>query len=181
MDNKLKGTKPEETLRIAFAGESQAYSKYQFYAKKARKDGYQQIGDIFDETARNEHTHAKIWFKLLHDGDVPDTLDNLADAAAGENFEWTDMYEEFAKVAREEGLNEIADLFDRVGAIEKTHEERYRKLIGNIEEGIVFSRDDDRIWQCMECGNIVIGKKAPEICPVCKHPQAYFQIEAHNY
>lgn len=181
MDNKLKGTKTEENLRIAFAGESQAYSKYQFYAKKARKDGYQQIGDIFDETARNEHTHAKIWFKLLHDGDVPDTLDNLADAAAGENYEWTDMYEEFAKVAREEGLNEIAALFDKVGAIEKTHEERYRKLIGNIEEGIVFSRDDDRIWQCMECGHIVIGKKAPEICPVCKHPQAYFQIEAHNY
>ncbi|MBD5199802.1 MAG: rubrerythrin family protein [Bacteroidales bacterium] len=181
MDQRLKGTKTEENLRIAFAGESQAYSKYQFYAKKARKDGYQQIGDIFDETAHNEHTHAKIWFKLLHDGDVPDTLTNLADAAAGENYEWTDMYEEFAKVAREEGLNDIAALFDKVGAIEKTHEERYRKLIGNIEEGIVFSRDDDRIWQCMECGHIVIGKKAPAICPVCKHPQAYFEIEAHNY
>ena len=181
MDQRLKGTKTEENLRIAFAGESQAYSKYQFYANKARKDGYQQIGDIFDETAHTEHTHAKIWFKLLHDGDVPDTLTNLADAAAGENYEWTDMYEEFAKVAREEGLNDIAALFDKVGAIEKTHEERYRKLIGNIEEGIVFSRDDDRIWQCMECGHIVIGKKAPAICPVCKHPQAYFEIEAHNY
>lgn len=177
----IKGSKTEENLRIAFAGESQAYSKYQFYAKKARKDGYQQIGDIFDETARNEHTHAKIWFKILHGGDVPDTLDNLADAAAGENYEWTDMYEDFARVAREEGFNDIATLFDKVGAIEKTHEERYRRLIGNIEEGIVFSRDDDRIWQCMECGHIVIGKKAPAICPVCKHPQAYFEIEAHNY
>ena len=177
----IKGSKTEENLRIAFAGESQAYSKYQFYAKKARKDGYQQIGDIFDETAHNEHTHAKIWFKILHGGDVPDTLDNLADAAAGENYEWTDMYEDFARVAREEGFNDIATLFDKVGAIEKTHEERYRRLIGNIEEGIVFSRDDDRIWQCMECGHIVIGKKAPAICPVCKHPQAYFEIEAHNY
>ena len=177
----IKGSKTEENLRIAFAGESQAYSKYQFYAKKARKDGYQQIGDIFDETAHNEHTHAKIWFKILHGGDVPDTLDNLADAAAGENYEWTDMYEDFARVAREEGFNDIAVLFDKVGAIEKTHEERYRRLIGNIEEGIVFSRDDDRIWQCMECGHIVIGKKAPAICPVCKHPQAYFEIEAHNY
>ncbi|MDE6810492.1 MAG: rubrerythrin family protein [Muribaculaceae bacterium] len=177
----IKGSKTEENLRIAFAGESQAYSKYQFYAKKARKDGYQQIGDIFDETAHNEHTHAKIWFKILHGGDVPDTLDNLADAAAGENYEWTDMYEDFARVAREEGFNDIAALFDKVGAIEKTHEERYRRLIGNIEEGIVFSRDDDRIWQCMECGHIVIGKKAPAICPVCKHPQAYFEIEAHNY
>lgn len=177
----LKGSKTETNLRTALAGESLASVKYSFYAKKAKKDGYQQIGDIFDETAHNEHTHAKIWFKLLHGGDVPGTLENLADAAAGENFEWTDMYADFAREAREEGFNAIAKLFELVGAIEKTHEERYRKLISNIEEGIVFSRDDDRIWQCMECGHIVIGKKAPEVCPVCKHPQAFFEIEAKNY
>lgn len=177
----LKGSKTETNLRTALAGESLASVKYSFYAKKAKKDGFQQIGDIFAETAHNEHTHAKIWFKLLHDGDVPGTLENLADAAAGENFEWTDMYADFAREAREEGFNTIAKLFELVGAIEKTHEERYRKLISNIEEGIVFSRDDDRIWQCMECGHIVIGKKAPEICPVCKHPQAFFEIEAKNY
>lgn len=177
----IQGSRTEENLRIALAGESQAAVKYSFYAKKAKKDGYQQIGAIFEETAHNEHTHAKIWFKLLHGGDVPGTLENLADAAAGEHYEWTDMYDEFAKVAREEGFTDIAALFDKVGAIEKTHEERYRKLIGNIEEGIVFSRDDDRIWVCRECGNVIIGKKTPEICPVCKHPQAYYELQAHNF
>lgn len=177
----LKGTRTEENLRKAYAGESQAYTKYGYYAKKAKTDGYQQIGDIFQETADNERAHAKIWFKLLHGGDVPSTTDNLLDAAAGENYEWTDMYADFAKVAREEGFNDIATLFEKVGAIEKTHEERYRKLLSNIEEGIVFSRDDDRVWVCMECGNIVIGKKAPAKCPVCQHPQAYFELEAKNY
>lgn len=177
----LKGTRTEENLRKAYAGESQAYTKYGYYAKKAKTDGYQQIGDIFQETADNERAHAKIWFKLLHGGDVPSTTDNLLDAAAGENYEWTDMYADFAKVAREEGFNDIATLFEKVGAIEKTHEERYRKLLSNIEEGIVFSRDDDRVWVCLECGNIVIGKKAPAKCPVCEHPQAYFELEAKNY
>ena len=177
----LKGSKTEENLRIAYAGESQAAVKYGFYAKKAKKDGYQQIGDIFDETAKNERTHAKIWFKLLHDGDVPTTTVNLEDAAGGEHFEWTDMYADFAKVAREEGFNDIARLFELVGDIEKTHEERYRRLLANIEEGIVFSRDGDRMWQCLECGHIHIGKSAPVVCPVCSHPQAYFEIEAHNY
>ncbi|MCM1291972.1 MAG: rubrerythrin family protein [Bacteroides sp.] len=177
----LKGTKTEANLRTALAGESQASVKYTFYAKKAKRDGYVQIGKIFEETAHNEHTHAKIWFKLLHGGEMPDTIANLNDAAAGERYEWTDMYAEFAVVAREEGFNQIAKLFEMVGAIEKTHEERYRKLLGNIEEGIVFSRDDDRIWQCIDCGHIVIGKKAPAICPVCKRPQSYFEIEAKNY
>lgn len=177
----LKGSKTEENLKIALAGESQAAVKYSFYAKKAMKDGYEQIGAIFNETAHNEHTHAKIWFKLLHGGDIPETKDNLVDAAAGEQYEWTNMYADFAKVAREEGFKDIATLFEKVAAIEKTHEERYLKLIANIEEGIVFSRDDDRIWVCRECGNVVIGKKAPEICPVCKHPQAFFELQAHNY
>ncbi len=177
----LKGSRTEENLKIALAGESQAAVKYSFYAKKAKKDGYQQIGDIFEETAHNEHTHAKIWFKLLHGGDVPGTLENLDDAAAGEHYEWTDMYAEFAKVAKEEGYPAIAALFTLVGDIEKTHEARYRRLVENIKEGIVFSRDDDRIWVCLECGHIVVGKKAPEVCPVCKHPQAFFELEAKNY
>lgn len=177
----LKGSKTEQNLLTAMAGESMASVKYSFYAKKAKKDGYEQIGAIFSETSHNEHAHAKLWFKYLHDGDVPDTLVNLADAAAGENYEWTDMYAEFAKTAREEGFEEIARKFERVGAIEKTHEERYRKLIGNIEEGIVFSRDDDRIWVCRECGNVVIGKKAPEVCPVCAHPKAYYELKPENY
>lgn len=177
----LKGSRTEENLRTALAGESQAFTKYSFYAKKARKDGFEQIGAIFDETAHNEKEHAKIWFKLLHGGEMPDTSQNLIDAAAGEHYEWTDMYDTFAKEAAEEGFTAIAKLFEMVAKIEKTHEERYRKLLGNIEEGIVFSRDDDRIWQCMNCGHIVIGKKAPAICPVCKHPQAYFEIEAKNY
>lgn len=177
----LKGTKTEANLMAALAGESLAFSKYSMYAKKAKKDGYNQIGDLFAETAHNEHTHAKLWFKLLHGGDIPDTIQNLNDAAAGEHYEWTDMYAEFAKVAKEEGFNAIAVLFNLVGAIERTHEERYRKLAANIDEGIVFSRDDDRMWVCMECGHIVFGKKAPAVCPVCKHPQAFFEIEAKNY
>ncbi len=177
----LKGTRTEKNLQTAFAGESQAHTKYLYYASKAKKDGYVQIGKLFEETASNEKEHAKIWFKLLHDGAIPDTEVNLADAAAGENYEWTDMYAEFAKVAKEEGLNEIAFLFEKVGAIEKTHEERYRKLLGNIKEGIVFSRDEDMIWECSNCGHIVIGKKAPELCPVCKHPKSYFLIHAENY
>lgn len=177
----LKGSKTEECLIAAFAGESQAAVKYGYYAKKAKKDGYQQIGAIFEETAHNERTHAKIWFKLLHGGDIPGTLENLNDAASGENFEYEDMYRNFATVAREEGFDDIARLFERVGEIEKTHRDRYRKLVNNIEEGIVFSRDDDRIWVCRECGNVHIGKKAPEVCPVCKHPQAYYELKAENY
>ncbi|MGM9636448.1 MAG: rubrerythrin [Eubacteriales bacterium] len=177
----LKGSKTEMNLLAAFAGESQAYTKYGYYASKAKKDGYQQIAAIFEETAKNEKEHAKIWFKLLHDGDIPGTPDNLADAAAGENYEWTDMYDGFAKQAREEGFTRIAYLFEAVGRIEKEHEERYRKLISNIEEGIVFSRDGDRIWQCSNCGHIVIGKSAPEVCPVCAHPKAYFEIKKENY
>ena len=177
----IKGTKTEQNLKTAFAGESQAHTKYLYYASKAKKDGYVQIGKLFEETAANEKEHAKIWFKLLHGGDMPNTEVNLADAADGENYEWTDMYAEFAKVAREEGLEEIAFLFDKVGEIEKIHEERYRKLLGNIKEGIVFSREGDAVWECSNCGHIVIGPKAPELCPVCKHPKSYFMIKATNY
>ena len=176
----LKGSKTEANLMAAFAGESQACVKYQDYASKAKKDGYVQIADIFEETSRNEKEHAKLWFKLLHDG-MPATTVNLADAADGENYEWTDMYDGFARVAREEGFDAIANLFDGVGKIEKEHEARYRKLLANIEGGLVFSRDEDQIWQCGNCGHIVIGKKAPEVCPVCAHPQAYFQIKPENY
>ena len=177
----LKGSKTEANLMAAFAGESQAHTKYQYYASKAKKDGYEQIAAIFQETAANEKEHAKIWFKLLHDGAVPGTTDNLKDAAAGENYEWTDMYAGFAKTAREEGFTKIAALFEMVGAIEKEHEARYLKMLGNSEEGIVFSRDGDKIWQCRNCGHIVVGKKAPEVCPVCEHPQAYFELKAENY
>ena len=177
----LKGSKTEANLQTAFAGESQAHTKYQYYASKAKKDGYVQISNIFLETARNEKEHAKIWFKLLHDGDIPDTMTNLNDAADGENYEWTDMYDEFAKVADEEGFTEIAAKFRMVAAIEKEHEDRYRKLIGNIEGGIVFSRDGDRTWICSNCGHIVIGSEAPEICPVCAHPKSYFELRAENY
>ena len=176
----LKGSKTEANLQTAFAGESQARNKYTYYASKARKDGYNQIAAIFEETAANEKEHAKIWFKLLHGG-IGDTMANLADAAAGENYEWTDMYATFAKEAREEGFEEIAILFDGVAAIEKEHEERYRKLLANIEKGIVFSRDGDMIWQCSNCGHIHVGKEAPEVCPVCAHPKAYFQLKAENY
>lgn len=165
----------------AFAGESQARTKYTFYASKAKKEGYEQIAALFMETAENEKEHAKLWFKYLHGNDMPDTMTNLADAAAGENYEWTDMYERMAKEAEEEGFTEIAFKFRGVGAIEKHHEERYRKLLKNIEDGIVFSRDGDTIWQCRNCGHIVIGKKAPGVCPVCLHPQSFFQIEALNY
>ena len=176
----LKGTKTEANLMAAFAGESQARNKYTFYASKARKDGYVQIAKIFEETAANEKEHAEIWFKLLHDG-IPSTEENLKDAAAGENYEWTDMYAAFAKTAKEEGFDRIAALFTMVGAIEKEHEERYLKLLANVQEGLVFSRDGDMIWQCSNCGHIVVGKKAPEVCPVCAHPKAYFQIKAENY
>ena len=177
----LKGSKTEANLMAAFAGESQARNKYTYYASKAKKDGYEQIAAIFEETANNEKEHAKMWFKELHGGSIPDTLENLADAAAGENYEWTDMYDEFAKVAREEGFERIAKLFEGVAAIEKEHEERYRKLISNIEGGLVFSRDGDKIWQCRNCGHIVIGKEAPKVCPVCAHPQAHFEIKKENY
>ena len=177
----LKGTRTEENLKSAFAGESQAFTKYNYYASKAKKDGYVQIGQLFEETAANEKEHAKIWFKLLHDGAVPSTEQNLVDAAAGENYEWTDMYESFAKEAREEGFDRIANLFLAVAAIEKAHEERYRKLLKNIEEGVVFSKEGEMIWECSNCGHIVIGKKAPEVCPVCNHPQSYFRLRAENY
>ncbi|MGE4484601.1 MAG: rubrerythrin [Oscillospiraceae bacterium] len=177
----LKGSKTEANLMSAFAGESQARNKYSYYASKAKKEGYVQIGDIFEETANNEKEHAKIWFKLLHENDVPDTITNLKDAAAGEHYEWTDMYAGFAKEARTEGFNKIAALFEQVAKIEKEHEERYKKLLANIEGGLVFSKDGDTVWQCANCGHIVIGKKAPEICPVCSHPKAYFQIKAENY
>lgn len=177
----LKGSKTEQNLREAFAGESQARNKYTYYASKAKKEGYEQLAAIFLETADNEKEHAKMWFKLLHGGEVPSTEENLKDAAEGENFEWTDMYARMAKEAKEEGFNHIAFLFEEVGKIEKEHEERYRKLLDNVENELVFSKDGDRIWKCRNCGHIVIGKKAPEVCPVCNHPQAYFEIKAENY
>ena len=177
----LKGTKTEKNLMEAFAGESQAHTKYLYYASKAKKEGYVQISNLFIETALNEKEHAKLWFKYLHGGEVPETTQNLEDAANGENFEWTDMYERMAIEAEEEGFNEIAAKMRMVGAIEKHHEERYRQLLKNINDEIVFSREGDVIWQCSNCGHIVIGKKAPQICPVCNHPQSYFQIEARNY
>ncbi len=176
----LKGSKTEKNLMAAFSGESEARNKYTYYASKAKKDGYVQIAKLFEETAANEKEHAKIWFKLLKDG-IGDTAYNLADAAAGENYEWTEMYPTFAKEAREEGFNHIAFLFEEVAKIEKEHEERYRKLLENVEGGLVFSRDEEMIWQCSNCGHIVVGKKAPEVCPVCAHPQAYFEIKADNY
>ena len=177
----LKGTKTEKNLMEAFAGESQARNKYTYYASKAKKDGYVQIAAIFEETANQEKEHAKLWFKLLQGGAVKGTLENLEDAAAGENFEWTDMYKRMAQEAREEGFDEIAAQMEGVAAIEKLHEERYLKLLNNIKQDIVFSRDGDTIWQCSNCGHVVIGKKAPEMCPVCNHPKAYFQIKAENY
>jgi rubrerythrin len=177
----LNGSKTAENLMTAFSGESQARNKYSYYASKARKDGYEQIAAIFEETANNEKEHAKMWFKLLHNGDVPDTLTNLNDAAAGEYYEWTDMYASFAKVAHEEGYDDIAKQFEGVAKVEKVHEERYRRLIANVKDGLVFSKDHDVIWQCSNCGHIEIGKKAPGVCPVCAHPQAYFQLRAENY
>lgn len=176
----LKGTKTEANLQAAFAGESMARNKYTYYASKAKKDGYEQIAALFLETANNEKEHAKIWFKLLHDG-MPDTVTNLKDAAAGENYEWTDMYAQFAKEAKEEGFDKIAYLFEAVGKIEKEHEQRYLDLLKNVEGGLVFSKDGDTIWQCANCGHIHIGKDAPKVCPVCDHPQAFFQVLAKNY
>ena len=182
MTKELKGTRTEANLMEAFAGESQARNKYTYYASKAKKEGYVQIAALFEETARNEKEHAKIWFKLLHEGSVPDTMTNLADAAAGENYEWTDMYDRMAKEAKEEGFDRIAYLFEAVGRIEKEHEERYRKLLANIEESKVFDRTPEKVmWQCDNCGHQVEGEKAPGICPVCDHPQAYFQIKAENF
>ena len=177
----LKGTKTEKNLMEAFAGESMARNKYTYFASKAKKDGYVQIASIFEETAANEKEHAKIWYTYLHGGKVADTVANLEDAANGENFEWTDMYARMAKEAREEGFEEIAKKFEMVGAIEREHEERYRKLLNNIKEGLVFSRDGDVIWQCSNCGHIVIGKQAPDVCPVCDHEQSFFQLKPENY
>ncbi len=177
----LKGTKTEANLLAAFAGESQARNKYTYFASKAKKDGYVQIAGIFEETANNEKEHAKIWYKLLNGGAVGNTIENLKEAAGGENYEWTEMYPTFAKEAREEGFDEIADLFEGVAAIEKEHEERYKKLLANVEGGLVFSRDGEMIWQCANCGHVCVGKQAPEECPVCAHPQSYFQIKAENY
>ena len=176
----LQGSKTQANLMAAFAGECQARTKYTYYASKAKKDGFVQISNLFMETAENEKEHAKIWFKLLHDG-IPDTAANLKDAAAGENYEWTDMYAEFAKTAREEGFDHIAFLYDEVAKIEKEHEQRYLKLLENVENGLVFSRDGDKIWKCSNCGHIVVGKEAPEVCPVCSHPRAYFELKAENY
>ena len=177
----IKGTKTEKNLNAAFAGESQARVKYQFYASKAKKEGYEQIASIFEETSDNEKEHAKIWYKLLHDGAVPSTEENLKDAIAGENYEETEMYVKFAAEAREEGFEEIAKLFEEVGKIEAEHEKRYRKLLDNLEKGIVFKGDGVTVWKCRNCGYIHIGDSAPEECPVCKHPQAYFEIQAENY
>ncbi len=177
----LKGTKTEKNLMEAFAGESQARNKYTFFASKAKKEGYQQIAALFEETALNEKEHAKLWFKYLEGGAIQDTITNLKAAAEGENFEWTDMYERMAQEADEEGFPEIAERMRGVAAIEKHHEERYRKLLKNIEDKVVFSREGDCVWQCRNCGHIVIGKQAPEVCPVCNHPQSYFEIKAENY
>jgi rubrerythrin len=177
----LNGTKTEKNLQEAFAGESMARNKYTFFASKAKKDGYVQISKIFEETAANEKEHAELWYKYLNGGKVSDTPTNLESAAGGENFEWTDMYARMAREAREEGFDEIAEKFEGVAAIEKEHEERYLKLLDNIRKELVFSRDNDVIWQCSNCGHIVIGKKAPEECPVCNHAQAYFQVKAENY
>lgn len=177
----LKGTKTEKNLQEAFAGESQARNKYTYFASKARKDGYEQIAAIFEETANNEKEHAKMWFKLLEGGAVRSTRENLKAAAEGENYEWTDMYDRMAKEAEEEGFHEIAEKFRSVGAIEKHHEERYRKLLQNIEDALVFSREGDAIWVCRNCGHVVVGKQAPKVCPVCAHPQSYFELQANNF
>ena len=179
--SELKGTKTEQNLMSAFAGESQARNKYTYYASQAKKEGFVQISKIFEETANNEKEHAKMWFKELNGGKVPSTLTNLEDAASGENFEWTDMYANFAKEAREEGFDKIADMFEKVAAIEKAHEERYRKLLNNLKTDSVFIKPDVVIWECANCGHIHVGAKAPDVCPVCNHPQAYFFIKAENY
>ena len=173
----LKGSKTEANLMAAFAGESQARNKYTYYASKAKKEGYEQIAEIFEETANNEKEHAKLWFKELHNGEVPSTLENLKDAASGENYEWTEMYKEFAETARAEGFDNIAKLFESVGEIEKHHEERYMKLVGNIENNLVFERGEEKVWICRNCGYIYKGKKALKVCPVCKHPESYMEIK----
>ena len=177
----LKGTKTEANLKAAFSGESEARNKYTYFASKARKEGYVQIAKLFEETAANEKEHAKIWFKLLYGADMRTTAENLENAAAGENYEWTDMYAAFAKDAKDEGFDHIAFLFEEVGKIEKMHEERYRKLLANVKDGLVFSKDGDTVWECANCGHICVGKKAPEVCPVCAHPQSYFMVKAENY
>ena len=177
----LKGSQTEKNLMAAFAGESQARNKYTYFASKAKKDGYEQIAAIFEETANNEKEHAKMWFKLLEGGEIKSTTDNLAAAADGENYEWTDMYDEFAKVAEEEGFKALAAKFRGVAAIEKEHEERYRKLLENVKGDLVFSKDGDRVWICRNCGHVCIGKTAPKVCPVCAHPQAYFEVKSDNY
>jgi rubrerythrin len=175
----LKGSRTEANLMAAFAGESQARNKYTYYAAKAKKEGYEQIAWLFTETADNEKEHAKIWFKLLHDGDVPDTIANLKDAAAGEYYEWTDMYAKFAAEAKTEGFDNIAHLFEQVAQIEKEHEERYRKLLANIESGAVFTRQEETTWECRNCGHT--DSKVPDVCPVCSHPKSFFEIRATNY
>lgn len=177
----LKGSKTEKNLMAAFAGESQATNKYSYYSSKAKKEGYEQIAAIFAETSGNERAHAKIWFKYLHNGEVPATPVNLLDAAAGENYEWTEMYKEFAETAREEGFKEIAAKFELVGKIEAAHEKRYRKLAANLEDGSVFEKKEETVWMCRECGHLHIGKKAPEICPTCSHPRSFFEVHAENY
>lgn len=177
----LKGTKTEKNLQEAFAGESQARNKYTYFASKAKKDGFVQIAKIFEETAANEKEHAEVWYKYLCGGSIPSTAENLLEAAQGENYEWTDMYDRMAAEAEEEGFKEIAAKFRMVGAIEKEHEARYRKLLDNVKNELVFSRDGDCVWQCSNCGHLVIGKKAPAMCPVCSHPQSYFQLKAENY
>lgn len=177
----LKGSKTEQNLMAAFAGESQARNKYTYYASKAKKDGYEQIAAIFEETAQNEKEHAKLWFKALHNNEIPSTLENLKDAAAGENYEWVTMYKEFAETAKEEGFDHIAFLFEQVAEIEKTHEERYLKLVANINDNLVFARGEEKVWICRNCGHITYGNNAPEICPVCVHPQSYMEIRAENY
>ena len=177
----LKGTKTYENLKTAFAGESEARNKYTYFASKAKKDGYEQIAAIFEETANNEKEHAKMWFKQLHNGEIPSTIDNLKDAANGENYEWTEMYEEFAKVAEEEGFTEIARLFRGVGEIEKHHEERYLKLIDNIDNNLVFKKDEEVVWICRNCGHVYYGKEAPKVCPICNHPESYMEMKADNY
>ena len=177
----IKGTRTEANLLAAFSGESQARNKYTYYASRAKKDGYEQISAIFQETADNEKEHAKMWFKELHGGSVPDTIQNLKDAASGENYEWTQMYKEFAEVAREEGFNEIAEAFEGVAKIEKEHEERYLALLKNIEDGLVFKKDKVVVWKCRNCGHIHVGEEAPEVCPVCAHPKAYFELKGTNW
>lgn len=180
-DKDFKASKTYKNLQTAFSGETQAYTKYQYYSSKAKKDGYEQIAAIFDETASNEKEHAKIWFKILHDGSVPTTTENLKDAIKGEEYEYSDMYKKFAEQAREEGFEEIAQKFEGVGAIEKEHEERYQKLLQNIDEDIVFKSDKVTVWKCRNCGYIYVGEEAPEVCPVCDHPQSFFEIRAINY